>query len=291
MNNEIMITDKALEKLLIMWNDESQLKEIKTIYAKDLTDGEFKTFVQMGMAAGLNPFLREIWAIKYDKSAAAQIFIGRDGYRKVIGRNNNYDGHSVDAVYANDTYLFDVTKGEVTHTFNFKDRGRLIGAYCLVKMKNISRPFYVFVEVSEYNKGRSVWKDMPATMIKKVAECQAIRMADQTCAGTYDEAEMPNDKIVNTSDKSEKLNREYQLYEGESVNNDTGEITHAIEINQPVFSYDEIKVKMENAINSEILHEVASVISQMSITKEQHAELSKVYRDRLKEVKKLEDIQ
>jgi len=45
--------------------------------------------------------------------------------------------------------------------------------------------------VSEYSTGRSVWKDKPATMIRKVAESQCLRACFQDLlGGSYDEAEM-----------------------------------------------------------------------------------------------------
>jgi phage recombination protein Bet len=172
----------------------SGLSQIKEIYGKNLSSGEFETFVQIGKATGLNPFLREIWAVKYGNNPA-QIFIGRDGYRKSAQANKDYDYHHVDAVYNNDEFHFDLVKGEVKHHYNFKDRGKLMGSYCLVKRKNSTKPIFVFVEIGEYNKGQSVWKDKPATMIKKVAEAQSLRMAFQELfGGTYDESERWDNK-------------------------------------------------------------------------------------------------
>ena len=285
-------------KITAMWKNESQLKTIKDIYAKHATQDEFEIFIQMGIASGLNPFLREIWLVKYDKTAAAQIFIARDGYRKIISRNPNYAGHRVDAVYSNDEFNVDIIGGIVNHVPNFKDRGRLIGAFCMVYMKNLRVPHYVFVELGEYNTGRSVWKDKPATMIKKVAEAQAIRMADMTCSGTYSPEEMPEEKSSDI--KSTSLNKDLGIYEGEMVDQVTGEVMDnkpeqntVVDVqippnDAPVFTFDEIKSKMETAVTSEILHEAVSVISAMDITKDQRDELSKIYREKIKEIKKLE---
>ncbi len=66
-----------------VWTDEKKLIEIKDLLAPKLTANEFALLVNMGKATGLNPFLREIWAVKYDDKSPAQVFIGRDGYRKV----------------------------------------------------------------------------------------------------------------------------------------------------------------------------------------------------------------
>lgn len=175
------------DNTLSIWNNEKQLAEIKAIYGAKLSDLEFKTLVGIGKATNLNPFLRELWAVKYG-SEAAQIFIGRDGYRKASQANPEYDYHTVDAVYSNDT--FEIKDGVPTHSYNLKDRGTLVGAYCNVRKHRASKPTFIYVELKEYNTGKSVWATKPATMIKKVAEAQGLRMAFQDIfAGTYDESE------------------------------------------------------------------------------------------------------
>ena len=173
---------------LVDWNNQEELKEIRVLFAPKLSDPEFKFFVGVGQVTGLNPFLREIWAIKYDAKAPAQIFIGRDGYRKTAQKNRDYDYHQVDSVYSGDD--FSVKNGEVDHSYQLKDRGELLGAYCVVKKHSSSRPTYVFVELKEYDTGQSNWKKMKPTMIKKVAEAQCLRSSfPSDFGGTYDEAE------------------------------------------------------------------------------------------------------
>lgn len=176
---------------LTLWDDKSKLETIKSMYASNLSVMEFQTFLEIGRRTQLNPFLREIWAVKY--KGPAQIFIGRDGYRRLIGRNPNYEYHTTDAVYENDEFECDLANGKVTHRYSLKNRGKLVGAYCLVKMKSSTIPFYVFAEFGEYNLGQSLWVSKPATMIKKVAESQAIRMAiPSELNGTYTPEEFGN---------------------------------------------------------------------------------------------------
>ncbi|HMF72306.1 MAG TPA: phage recombination protein Bet [Flavitalea sp.] len=175
-----------------MWEDDTKVQEVRKLFAPSLTDLEFGFFVGMGKATNLNPFLREIWAVKYDKSQAAQIFIGRDGYRKAAQGHPEYDFHQSDAVYENDK--FEVINGDVKHSYKLTNRGKLIGAYCIAKRHKSSRPIYVFAELGEYSTGRSLWdaaKGKPATMIKKVAESQCLRACFQDLlGGTYGEEEM-----------------------------------------------------------------------------------------------------
>lgn len=311
MTNELALNES---KVLTMWKDQKQLETIKDMFAKHATKEEFDIFVQLGINTGLNPFLREIWLVKYDKNAAAQIFVGRDGYRKIISTNAQYDGHIVDAVFSNDEFNVDLIAGHVKHIPNFKNRGTLIGAYCIVYMKGARIPHYVFAEVSEYNTGRSIWKDKPSTMIKKVAEAQAIRMADQTCAGTYSDGEMPEDKVGDHSSKSKKLNESLKITQGETFDHDTGEVTTSdatesiqdpekpsdtlnyvdsnpisnMPSNAPSYTFDDIKTKMENSKAVDELNDIASLISSLPISKEQHSDLAKIYRKRVADIKKSE---
>jgi phage recombination protein Bet len=193
---------------LTTWTEKNQLAEVKKLFAKDLTDNEFNILVGIGKSTGLNPYLREIWAVKYGE-APASIFIGRDGYRKSAQANADYDYHIPDAVYSNDT--FTVEDGVVKHTYTLSERGSLVGAYCTVKRKSASKASFTYVEFAEYYQGYknpdgtikqkqykgktyaskpTLWDTKPATMIKKVAEAQGLRQTFQELfAGTYDESE------------------------------------------------------------------------------------------------------
>lgn len=173
---------------LTMWEDKNKLGEIKQIFGPNLNDAEFKTLVGIGRATGLNPFLREVWSIKYG-NAPASIFIGRDGYRTVARKHPDYKSHVVDAVYSNDK--FSVKDQTPNHEYSLLDRGELVGAYCVVFTRSSDRPFFVFVEAKEYrNTKNPVWREKPATMLKKVAEAQCLRMAfPDKFAGTYVDAE------------------------------------------------------------------------------------------------------
>ncbi len=172
---------------LVNWDDQKMQLQIKESFGKGLSDTEWTLFLNMGRATKLNPFLREIWAVKFGTNPVS-VFIGRDGYRRSAQNNPEYEYHYCDAVYSNDEFV--VTKGEVTHTYNLKDRGTLVGAYCIVKRRNATIAAMNYVELSEYMQAFGVWKTKKATMIKKVAEAQGLRASFQELfAGTYEESE------------------------------------------------------------------------------------------------------
>lgn len=162
---------------LVMWDEPASLKEIKEIFAPNLTETEFKAFVGLGKGTGLNPFLKEIYAVKYDKTKPATFIIARDGYRKSSQAHPDYDYHRTSAIYSNDTFEND--NGKINHKYGYGDRGQLLGAYCMVKRKSASEPIYVDVPLKEYDQNHSCWRNMKETMIKKVAEAQCLKAAFQ----------------------------------------------------------------------------------------------------------------
>lgn len=236
MYNELTVEQ---DSNVIMWNNKENLEEIRKLFAPKLTEMEFQFFVGLGKASRLNPFTREIWCVKYQDNSPAQVFIGRDGYRKAAQSHHEYDYHQCDAVYEND--LFEVHNGEVKHSYKLVNRGQLIGAYCIAKRHKSSRPIYVFSELKEYSTGKSLWNAQtgkPATMIKKVAESQCLRACFQDLlGGTYSEEEMErnkfddnNNKIINGTTQTEKLKN---ILNETIIDSNTGEI---IEQNKKVYN-------------------------------------------------------
>ena len=71
------------------------------------------------------------------------------------------------------------------------DKGHCIGAWCEVYRKDWTEPAREEVSLVEYNTGKGLWSKMKETMIKKVAEVAALRMAfpDQL-SGLYSQEEM-----------------------------------------------------------------------------------------------------
>ena len=105
-----------------IWDDEKQFNEIKKMYGSNLSEGEFMLFVQTGKAMNLNPFLRQIWAVKYG-SNPAQIFVGRDGYLVNAMRHPQYAGLESTAYYSNDV-MKRLPDGTLHHESNYNNRAR-----------------------------------------------------------------------------------------------------------------------------------------------------------------------
>lgn len=164
---------------------------IKSTVAKDATDEELYMFLSVANQYNLNPFMKEIWFTKMNGDVA--IMTSRDGYRKLAMREPNYRKTQSMAVYENDEFEMELVMGEVmniTHKFKQNDRGRIIGAYAV--LKTTDRDNYVsYVDFREYDKRNSIWKKYPSSMIRKVAENDVYqRFVDIN--GLNDYERMPN---------------------------------------------------------------------------------------------------
>lgn len=264
------MSNSALSKInanMTIWEDSNKLSEIRKLFAPKLTDIEFQFFIGMGKSSHLNPFEREIWAVKYQDSVPAQVFVGINGYRKGANRHPEYSYHQCDAVYEND--VFKISKGEVEHDYTVKNRGKLIGAYCIAKRRSAEKPMFVFVELSEYSTGKSLWHPQtgkPATMIKKVAESQCLRASfPDIFNGTYAEEEMataPPQKVrvIDGSTQTEKLKNILQSNEN-VIDMSTGELIQ-----------DTSKIhntgRDDIPISDEQLDEICSIMSEKGFTDE-----------------------
>jgi len=134
--------------------NQQQIQLIRDMCAKDCTDNEFLLLMQLAKTYQLDPFAKQIWAVKYGNNPAA-IFCGRDGFLAIAHRSGKFDG---------------------MESGTRKDGDDLVG-WCRVYRKDMSRPFEVEVSLSEYSTGKNLWQTKPKTMIVKVAESHALRRA------------------------------------------------------------------------------------------------------------------
>lgn len=149
----------------------------KTV-AKDTTLTEFRYFLNVSKASGLNPFLKEIWCYK-DSKGNQIIFAGRDGFLKKAQENSNFAGIRSCEVRVNDEFAIDVANNKIHHkvtTLSDQERGEITGAYAIAFRKD-GEPTIELVSWKTYNKGYNTWKSHPAEMIKKVAEVHALKKA------------------------------------------------------------------------------------------------------------------
>ena len=145
-------------------------QEVKHYLAPKATTEEVAVFIKFCQGLGLNPFIKEVYLVKYDERSPAAIVVGVQAYLKWAARNPAWGGFESGVVVMKDGKASEsqgslVLPGET-----------LVGGWCVVHRTgsvNLKR----VVALSEYNKGVALWKTMPATMIEKVAIGQAVRRA------------------------------------------------------------------------------------------------------------------
>ncbi len=123
-----------------------------------LPDKDYGTFLEICQAMGLNPFLREIYAVTYkDKygNVQASVITGYEVYIKRAMRTG-------------------LVQNWKAWTEGNKNDGTLKG--CIkIKRADWTEPFYMEVYIDEYDTGRNLWVTKPRTMIEKVAIAQGFR--------------------------------------------------------------------------------------------------------------------
>lgn len=152
----------------------------------ELSQRDVVNFMATCKALGANPFLGDVYLVKYRNSENAQIMAGKNYYTRVAVSIPTYDGMAAGIIC--------VTRdGQVAYrTGSMAYPGETaIGGWAEVHDKRWGRPVRAEVAMEEYNSHKSLWNSKPLTMIRKVALVQALREAyPDRFAGTYDQSEM-----------------------------------------------------------------------------------------------------
>jgi len=158
-----------MTKELTTQSNTEMLVALRNTVAPGLTDSEFRLFAEMCKATGLNPALKEIWAIK--AGGRLQLMTGINGFLKIANSHPQFDGM------------------EVTYEWDGK---QLVSCTVKVHRKDRKFPSVATAYWNEYSKPSPVWKQMPTVMLSKCAKSLAIREAFiQELGGFYTAEEMP----------------------------------------------------------------------------------------------------
>ncbi len=152
---------------------DEQVSLIKRTICKGATDDELALFVATANRLGLEPFARQIFAVKRGGVMSIQVSI--DGFRVVADRTGKY------------------APGRPTE-YEHDDTGKLVAATAYVK-KHVAGEWHEIGEtsyLSEYQQSSNqLWKTMPRVMLAKTAEARALRRAfPAELSGVYADAEM-----------------------------------------------------------------------------------------------------
>lgn len=168
----------------------AEVKLIRDTIAPNATEKEFELFIYRCKNMGLDPLKPgQIFFIKYG-TGPGTIVVGREGFRVRASKTGKHTGTKVGTI-----------RGE---------KNEVIGAWCEVYRSDWQHPARAEVFLSEYNTGKSQWAKMPITMIQKVAEAAALRMAfPDELGGLYLREEMdqaePEMRTVTHADKVDEM--------------------------------------------------------------------------------------
>ena len=166
---------------LIKYEDKQVAVTLKQTVAAGLTDAEFSLFVQFCQGTGLNPFKKEIWAIK--AGGRLQLMTGIQGFRAIANANPHYDGIQIGLIGKD---------GDLLHASYPKDD--YVGAWAKCHRKDRAFPAEGIAMLRDYDKAFGNWKSMKRVMIMKCAESVALRQAfPQQLNGLYTPDEMPQE--------------------------------------------------------------------------------------------------
>ena len=148
-----------------------QMNLITSTIARGASPDELKLFLYRCQSLGLDPLKPgQIYFIKYG-TGPGTIVVGIEGFRARAERTGKLSG---------------IKRGSLKD-----DKGNLVGAWAEVYRSDWKEPAREEVPLREFDTGKGSWSKMPETMIKKVAECSALRMAfPDALGGVYAPEEM-----------------------------------------------------------------------------------------------------
>lgn len=173
------------QEITVTEQDVRDLMAANGTTTSNVTAQEIKTYLRLCQAQRLNPFTKDAYLVKYGTSPAT-IIAGKETFTKRAQRNPKFRGFEAGITVIG-------TDGKLHRREGSMLLGgeAIVGGWCKVYIDGYEAPMYDEVSFSEYNTGKSNWVRIPATMIRKVAICHALREAfPEDLGGLYGAEEM-----------------------------------------------------------------------------------------------------
>ena len=167
---------------LALWTPE-QTQLIATTIAPGCSSDELRLFAYACQRTGLDPFSKQIYAIK--RGGKMTIQAGIDGLRAIAERTGELDGSTTEWC-GEDGQWSDVWISNKPPA----------AAKTTIWRKGSAHPFTGVARFADYNAGQGLWSKMPAAMIAKCSEALALRKAfPANLSGVYSADEMEQQAV------------------------------------------------------------------------------------------------
>jgi phage recombination protein Bet len=181
-----------------------QIDILKNSICRGVTNDEFEVFLMACVKTKLDPFMRQIYAVKRKAKLpngswgeTMTIQTGIDGYRLIAERTERY-------------------APGVEPTYTYDEKGGLLSATAYIKKQTADGTWHLVSSsayIDEYcqtftdratgeKKASGMWGNMPRTMLAKCAEAQALRKAfPAEMSGVYTKEEMQQADPIDVTPK------------------------------------------------------------------------------------------
>jgi len=168
---------------------DEQKELIKRCFAKNASDDELAIYFNFCEKAGVDPLRGQAHFIKYNPNDKPIMMIGIDGFQARATEDPRYNGMVANVVYENDNFSMNPVEGTIAHDFGVKNRGKLVGAYAILKRKGMVTAVQ-WIDFDEYKRKTKIWDEKPEIMITKVARATLLRREyPDNFSGIYTDAE------------------------------------------------------------------------------------------------------
>lgn len=164
-----------------------------------VTDQEIVMFLKLAEHQKLNPFLKEVYLVKF-KGKPAQNIVAKEAFMKRAENHPQYNGLKAGIIVLRGEDLLKLNGAVSLPT------DKLIGGWANVYRKDRPEPVEVEIELKEFSKGQATWNQMPKNMIRKTAIVNALREAfPDTLGAMYTEDD--KNPLIKTAEPIKQNNK------------------------------------------------------------------------------------